>query len=337
MPQAFEGTPLADLLPVEASSESRGSADGFGLQLTSEARSNPALEIGDNPGESERVWMEMSRSLPIYALSSYSRPKPGGRTLIQAVPQSGIGSTDEEQAFLCWQTVGRGRVVYLAAPTTYQLRLRHGDRYHHRFWGQLIRWSVSRDLAIGSKTVRLGSDKTRYALGDDVEFFVQLNELDGAAVAEAKLAARAQSGDSPIAEIELEADAKTPGRYLGRFRALGAGTYQLTVAGDPIDRLLSEEEWREQILANVVVEPDASAEMENTRCDLPLLEQIAESTGGRLIPPTAAREIAGLLDSSPRVTEEITRKPLWNHGIFLWLVAGCLACEWIIRKVIGLA
>ena len=55
----------------------------------------------------------MTRQLPIYSLSQFCTRKPARFTLINAVSQTGTGK--DEKAFLCWQMVGRGRIVYLAA------------------------------------------------------------------------------------------------------------------------------------------------------------------------------------------------------------------------------
>jgi len=89
----------------------------------------------------------MSQRLPLYALSEFSRPKPTAHSLIWASrsPQSFNPGEPTTRTFLAWQYVGAGRVVYLAAPVTYQLRYRQGDLFHHRFWASSSggRWRAS--------------------------------------------------------------------------------------------------------------------------------------------------------------------------------------------------
>ena len=61
-------------------------------------------------------------------------------------------------------------MIYFAAPVTYQLRYQNGDLYHHRFWGQLLRWAIAREMSTGSKTdIRLLTDKTTYNKGDTAQ------------------------------------------------------------------------------------------------------------------------------------------------------------------------
>ena len=125
----------------------------------------------------------MTRQLPIYSLSQFCAPKPTARTLINArIADRPPARTNK--AFLCWQTVGRGRIVYLAAPAVYQLRMKFGDRYHYRFWGQLIRWAVARDLSQGSKTVKLATDRSRAFVGENVQVIANLSDAGGRPVPE---------------------------------------------------------------------------------------------------------------------------------------------------------
>ncbi len=337
MPHAFRGEPLEDLVPVEQTSDIIDGKTGFHLQLTAEGKMADALQIGEDAFNADRIWQEMSQSLPVYSLSEYSRPKPTSHTLIRAVAADGGRPADTGHAFLCWQMVGRGRVVYLSAPTTYQLRIRNGDRYHHQFWGQLIRWAIARDLATGSKTVRIRADKSTYTAGEGVEAIVQLRTLDGSPVTGAELEARAFQNDKVAASVPLAADPNIPGRYLGHFEGLAVGSYDLSVLGEAVDSLLNAEKVDGPIKTSVSVDPTLSTEMADTRSDRPLLAQIAELTGGYVVPPTAVSEVLQTVNLAPHVTEETSRQSLWNTWWCFWLVFLCLAAEWTIRKMSGLS
>ena len=162
MPAAFDGQPLGAMIPATASSEPSNPTLPFSLLVTAEGSSAVPTQLDDDPLASERIWREMSAKLPIYNLSSISKPKPTAHVLIAATTPR---RSTEEEAFLSWQYVGLGRVIYVAAPVTYQLRYQNGDLYHHRFWGQLLRWAIAREMSSGSKTVRLLTDKTTYTQG----------------------------------------------------------------------------------------------------------------------------------------------------------------------------
>src|SRR6185295_16190507 len=162
MPSAFTEQPLASMLPIISTASPINREQGCNLAVTAEGSQCVATQLEDDPPASERLWREMSAKVPIY-LPASARPKPTGHVLISAM--TGPSGGDSE-AFLSWQYVGLGRVIYIGAPVTYQLRYQIGDEYHHRFWGQLLRWAIAREMSgSGSKTVRLGTDKTNYEQG----------------------------------------------------------------------------------------------------------------------------------------------------------------------------
>jgi hypothetical protein len=335
MPQAFAGMPLADFLPV-STAEAQDPSQGFDLALSAEGRLNPAMQIADAPDATEQVWKEMSRQLPVYSLSSYCIPKPTAHTLINAVPASQGSSGKDEKAFLCWQTVGRGRIVYLSAPAVYQLRLKYGDRYHYRFWGQLIRWAVARDLSQGSKTVKLLTDRSRASVGENLQIMANLSDVGGRPVSNAEVRVQASTDGGAASLIELRPDPKIPGRYLAEISPTDEGTLSLSASGTDVTQLLASEGFSKPVTTTVVVDPKQSIEMEDTRSNVPLLKQIAGLTGGQTVPPAAVGQLVELTNLEPAVHEETVRQPLWDRWIFLWLFCGVLTIEWTLRKATGL-
>lgn len=333
MPQAFLGMPLLDFLPVSAA-EARDSSQGYDLALSAEGLQNPAMQIADPPESSDEIWKEMTRQLPIYSLSQYCMPKSTARTLINATKQAGAES--ENKAFLCWQMVGRGRIVYLAAPAVYQLRMKFGDRYHYRFWGQLVRWAVARDLAQGSKTVKLVTDRSRALVGDHVQVIANLSDLGNHPLASAEVRVQASTNGQAGSLIELRPDPKIPGRYLGEISPTEEGTLSLQAFGADVAQLLASEGVTKPITTTVMVEPSPSVEMQDTRANVPLLKQIAELTGGQIVPPAAVSQLVELTDLEPTVHQETSRQPIWNRWSLLWLFCGLLTFEWAVRKATGL-
>jgi len=335
MPQAFVGMPLGDLLPV-ALSDAFDPAGGYELSLSQEARLITAMHIADQPGGTEEIWREMSQRLPIYSMSPFCAPKPTARTLIHAVHSAAATPENAELAFLCWQTVGRGRVVYLAAPAIYQLRLRHGDRFHYRFWGQLIRWAVARDLSQGSKTVKLATDRSRASVGENVQIVANLSGMDNRPVLNAEVRAQASLDGAPVSLIELNPDPNIPGRYLGEFIPADEGTLTLQAYGADVSQLLQGEGFDQPVETSIVVDPRQSTETEDTRANISLLSQIARLTHGQIVPPTAVEQLVELTDLEPGVNEKTVRGPMWSRWTFLILMCGVLTIEWTIRKTTGL-
>jgi len=339
MPGAYLSQPLGSIIPVQAGDRALGGNNAFYLHLTDEGSMSLATQVAENPGVSERVWREMSERMPIYAMSEFSKPKPTTHSLIWAsMSKSGFNPSDgSTRSFLAWHYVGAGRVVYLAAPVTYQLRYRQGDTFHHRFWGQLLRWAVARDLAEGSQTVRLSTDKLRYEQGESVQASVRLSQLDGRRVSGATPQISAIQEGKLIQEITMKEDASRPGTYNGALEALPVGAVKLEVSGDRVKQLLAAENYRRPVETTINIDPSGLLELRHPLANMPLLRQVADASGGMVLPPSALKSALQQLNLDPEVLENITKKPLWNRWDLFWLFILCLTLEWAGRKYLGLS
>jgi hypothetical protein len=207
---------------------------------------------------------------------------------------------------------------------------------HHRFWGQFLRWITAASSGAGSDLVRLQTDHTRYATGEPVQVTVWLKDPNGRPLANEPIQAEARAFDGAAISVGLTPDAEMAGRYYGTLDHLAAGAYQITVSGRVIAELLPSAADVKKATATITVRGADSIEMMNTQCNRALLEQLAELTGGQVIPPTAIDEVFRLVSVTPQVSETVERTPLWNRWSSLLIVFGCLLTEWIVRKSKGL-
>jgi len=344
MPASFVGQPLLDLLPVEQSL-SVFPGQPYLIRMAADGNFHSALLIENTLEESRQVWRRVYERQPVYDLSEYSKPKPTARTLLEAVRKdvvdadtvdaASVAGDGTVHAFLCWHQVGAGRVAYLAAPATYRLRWRRGDRIHHHFWGQLLRWITASSSGGGEDLVRIQTDRMRYILGEPVDVTVWLKNPSGRPLGGETLRAEARARNDDVFTADLAPDADSPGRYFGTLVGLAAGSYDIGVSGPILDDLLPPGA-QEQIDWTVTVHAPENVELLNTQSNRALLEQLATVTGGQVVPPTALGEVLQLFAFAPEVTERIERKPLWNRWLSLFIVLGCVFFEWIVRKRKGL-
>ncbi|MCB1100452.1 MAG: hypothetical protein KDN22_33115 [Verrucomicrobiae bacterium] len=335
MPQKYAGTEFGDLMPVDFRALSPSATSvGFTLEVAPDARDVPPVQLAATPGASAALWRTISESLPVFDLSPCSMPKPTANVLIEAIPAQ--RSNGERRAFLSWQYVGRGRVVFAAAPALHKLRYRHGDRYHYRFWGQMLRWIVARELIGGSKSVRLTTDKTRYSFGERVQATLRLTELDGQPVSDEEVSLVAESTNGVVSRIDLKPDKKVPGEYHAILVGLPTGAIKLVPEGARIDTLLRREEISDPVETEIAVDPHDSIELRNPLCDNVLLSAVADASGGVLLSPVAAREYLNHIDLKPEFEQRLEREPLWSKWWLLLATCALLMGDWICRKVIGL-
>ena len=257
MPGDFFKSQLADLFPVRSQRVALAKS-GYQLTVTAEGANAPPVMVAEDEITSLSVWEKVSAKLPIYDLSPYSIPKPTAHVLIQADAGS---QSRQALSYLSWQYVGKGRVVYLAAPVAYQLRYRKGDEYHYRFWGQLFRWAIARGLGGGSRTVKLSTDKTRYPYRSDVNVRLRLSEVNGLPVDKAECELLVRSNDELIQSVSFLPELGAMGVYRASLTGLPPGKIRLEARGASIERLLEEEKYEDPIVLDLSVDPHDSAEL----------------------------------------------------------------------------
>jgi hypothetical protein len=162
---------------------------------------------------------------------------------------------------------------------------------------------------------------------------VYINEPDGAPVHSADARLATSNGQT----VPLVEDETAPGVYRAELPQLPVGRIDLRVEGRTAERLLAEEDQIDPISTSIMVDPPMSVELRNTLCNLPLLSQVAESTGGAVLWPTGLDAAIEQIDLDPIVSETASRRPLWNRWACLWVFAGCLVLEWTARKLAGMA
>ena len=340
MPQAFADLPLAGVLPVTRLDDNATSSEesGYAFYVTEAGRNHSALRIADTEEATQTAWNFVNQFAPLHELSPWRLPRPSATTLISAVPK---GTLDEAQSaakssFLCWQPVGQGRIVYFSGPETFRLRFLRGDLLHYRFWGQLLRWALASELAAGSELVRIRSDKSQYVGQEPVQVIVRLADGAGNPVeTSTELKVIARSGQLEHSAV-LDADEQIPGQYVGIFRSLPPGEYELEPVGDAITQAM-QGATSTPPLSSLTVRPELPMELLDTRSDRGLAQQIADITGGQVVPPTAVEEVLRLTNLKPVVTQRLESRPLWVEWKYLWIIFGCLQAEWIARKVRGLS
>jgi hypothetical protein len=327
MPAAFAGQPLGEMIPaVEAPIDP---SQGYNLAVTVEGSVSVPTQLDDDPLASDRIWRETSSRLPIYNLSPVSRPKPTSHVLIAATTP---GQADQ-RAFLSWQYIGLGRVIYIAAPITYQLRYGIGDLYHHRFWGQLLRWAIAREMTGGSKTVHLLTDKNHYEVGEQAQVVLRLTATDGTPVAGAQCGVEAIRENQTIKVVEMHEEAGSPGAYRGLFSGLPAGPITLRATGATVQSLLAGEGHKNPVEQLINVDVKGTTELSDPVCNLPLLHQLADASGGTLLPPASLQNaLAHLNVATDSQDNVLSRQPVWNRWSLLWIFIGCMTIEWLARR-----
>jgi hypothetical protein len=355
MPLAYAGAdpaagedPLLRLLPIEQPRAVRPAA-GFPLTLTFEGRSTPFLQMEPEPDRNQQRWAEFPR----HYWGVVGKVKPGGTALAYVADPDAPGKKDEaeltkDNGLIVRHNYGFGRVLFVGLDSTWRWRYRAGDVYHHRFWGQAIRWAASdKPLITGNEFLRFGTRDAVYRHGQDVDLVVRLTDEAGPLAPDALAAARVlrqkdgpDGGEESVALVPLGRREAQPRVLEGKLRDLPAGNYAVELVipdlGDKLNSPAADGQPAKKLRATFSITPPDGEEMVELATNYPLLEELAAKSGGQVF---AAENTAGLADALMKravTREERAENRLWQWWVVLVVVLSLLTVEWVGRKFAGL-
>lgn len=325
-PQELAHTPLAKMLPVLLSDESR-LRDGaeFTLQQTQEAALYPFMQLADSAAEDAAAWNNLGK-LPWY------QPVAGVHEHTQVLAEHPTDLCDDgktRQPLIAIRPYGKGQVVYVGFNEMWRMRKRYGDRYYQRFWSQLI-YRLGMSHAVGTeKQFVAGFDRLAYSVGDEAMFTVEAFDGDYQPLGVSQLKNGSLVADLTVPTASSEVTRKLsllstrPGHLEAAIPVLAAGRYVVRVT-DPI----TGRNYERSCLVS-----ETSVEREHVVRNSELQGRIAAVTGGRAYDIAQVDQLIRELVIEPTYEQEHRQVALWNTPVWFLLVVGLMLSEWTIRKL----
>jgi hypothetical protein len=239
-----------------------------------------------------------------------------------------------------------GQVLFIGTDQSWRLRYRTGDTYHHKFWGQVLRWATAGKLPAGTDLVKIGTDRSRYAPHTRVQARAKIVKSDLSPFISDEVAVSVTSDGKLVLRKKLQYEHNSAGMYSADIGELPSGTYQVeldcpsipTPAGAQAPQLPpSGPAPAERIATEFSVDPSTPAEQIELAADSGLVGRIASLTGGCVVEPSAAREALASLRADTFVKHEPREFLIWDSWPLLALIILLATCEWLLRKKAGLA
>ena len=343
MPHAFGSEVVKELVPVKYEVSQRtfyGGDEEFKFTLTNAGRSHPITAQVEGQFRNERLWTEFPEIRwrhPVDGLQPgaevllYARQDQGEKPRIDSA--AGLDKAlaevaerrqrEAENALLVTRQTGAGKVAMLLADRTWRLREGVGDVYHHRFWGQLVRWGAGPNLRAGDDKLRLGTDQLTYTGDDRVKIMVRLRDGDLNPLMDETMMAIVKHESGEVTEVPLKPRENSNGLHealAGPF--LKPGNYEVSV--------------RDQVVTNFrVVGALSAVELSETTLNKPLLESIASMSGGRVYDGEGV--LSDLFLRGDETRTELRETSLWDIWPVFVLLALLLTAEWVVRRKGGLS
>jgi hypothetical protein len=332
-PQAFGGTPLQAILPVDPRPATRADDEPIGEfrpELTMGGRLHAALRLSPDEAENSALW---GRLPPLHWCSRCYDAKPSAEILavhpaLKSSAQAERTEPEQCHPLIVQQFLGAGRVLFLGFDQTWRWRFRNNELLFNQFWLQTVRF-LARSRP---QHVELLLDRqTPYRRGDPIHLIVRfpedapIPESEVKVVVERRTVLSDGSQESENQTIVPGKVAGTRGTFEGRVLPTPEGSYQFRLASPTGAGETGHVECR--------VLP-APGELDRLLMDRAAMQRAAEISHGRFY---TAADSEGLLDDLPpgtRVTLNATRPPLllWNQPIVFLFALGILGGEWFLRR-----
>jgi hypothetical protein len=316
-------TELADLYPVVLDPAQPG---GWGartpehFELTELGRRSLLTKLADTQDDNVEVWEDLP-GFQWYA--PVIRAKAGSEVL--AVHKEGSNEYGR-LPLLATRPFGAGKVLFMGTDGAWRWRKGVEDRYHYRFWGQVVRWmAYQRNMAKG-ESMRLYYVPDQPRMNQTLALRANVMERSGEPLHGGDVTARitAPSGRSELVRFVPEGDEW--GAFAGRYEPKEAGRHDVLLACKQTGATLQASIYVQGVAAEPVGRP-ARPEV---------LEELARVTGGRVIEPHRVGEVVQSLAALPDPPPSVRRVQLWCHPAVALSLVGLFGVFWAGRKAVGL-
>jgi hypothetical protein len=318
-------TALGELLPVvldDTRPEGTGTREPGRFALTDKGRSSLLTRLADSAEENAGVW----ESLPGFQwFAPVARAKAGSEVL--AVHDDAANEFGRIP-LLVTRSFGAGKVLYMATDGAWRWRKGVEDKYHYRFWGQVVRWMAYRRSMEKGERMRLLYAPEQPETGQTVTLDANVADAVGEPLQSGTVTVSitAPSGGTETVRLTAPGEQGAWGVFSGNWTPREPGSHGVVLACT---------ETGDRLEAKVFVQ-GAVGEAKGERARPEVLEEVARLTRGSVTAPEALAELLLTLEKLPETPPEIRRERLWAHPATLATLIGLLGLFWVGRKWQGL-
>lgn len=320
---SLENSPLADLEPVvwdPAQPCGFGTSAPGNFALTEVGARSLLTKLEDTDDASARVWQNLP-GFQWYAPAS--RAKAGAEVLATH------GSETNRYGripLIVTKTYGAGKILFMGTDGVWRWRKGVEDKYHYRFWGQVVRWmAYQRNMSPGDK-MRLFYSPDRPRAGAVLTLNANVTGLTGEPLRDGVVVAQITAPSGKTASVRLaSAGEEAWGLFTGVFTPTEPGEHKVRLssadAGTALDATVSVQGTTREKLG------------EPAKFDV--LREIAQLTRGQLIERAEPAAVVAAVGALPRPEPEERRIQLWAHPAWAGTLILLLGIFWVGRKAAG--
>ena len=321
-PAELVGTPLGELLPVELrprrftqSVEAR--TQGFLPRLSRYGKRSDLLALDDAYETNLKVWERLPNTYWHYPVERLR----GGAIALLEHPTLKAG--EDPMPVLALHRYGKGQVLFVGFSETWRWRFNEGEKYHNRFWGQIV-YQLGLGEGASSKRSHLALNQARLYLGQEGRLFAHLVDEEFQPLVKESLDVEIQQKDGP------ETNRATLKKRLLPVPGV-PGEYHVALANDKNGRFVVRIPEQPDVTLEYNVEVPPNHELARKGLAEDQLRDLAKTSGGAFYREEDLHRLPSQLKRRTKTYEVRATIPTLNPLSFLFFLS-LLTVEWIVRK-----
>jgi len=316
------GTPVGDVLPVVLEHTNAKYFSELQAKPTRAGATFPVTQIAGDEKASSAKWNDMPA---VTSVNAVRLAKPGATVLLSA-----LDNLKRDQIVLAYQRYGRGKAIAFPIQDSWlwkmDAKVAVSDTTHAMFWRRLIRWLVDGV----PEQVNVSTTADRVEPGETVKLTAEVLDAAYAEVNDSRVVARVTSPSGKTTEVPVEWTVTKDGQYRAVFTPEESGIYDVKVTAARDQQDLGTADMHVRVSAG-------DGEYFDAGMRAPLLQRIAEDTGGRFFTPANAASLPEAISYSGRGVTVVEERELWDMPALFLALVGLIAAEWGYRRMRGLA
>lgn len=320
---SLQGTALADLLPIvwdDAQARGYGSSSPGNFVLTEVGAHSLLTKLEDTDEASAKVW----QNLPGFQwYAPVVRAKAGTEILATHSTES---NRFGRIPLIVTKTHGSGKILFMGTDGAWRWRKGVEDKYHYRFWGQVVRWmAYQRNMSQGDN-MRLFYSPDRPLTGAVLTLNANVTSIGGEPLREGAVIAQITAPSGKTESVRLvPAGEEAWGLFTGVFTPAEPGGHRVHLtcadAGSALDAVISVQGFgREKI---------------GQPANFEVLREIAQLTRGKMMENAGPAAVVSAISALPQSEPQERRLQLWAHPLWAGLLVLLLGVFWAGRKAVG--
>ena len=299
---------------------------GFGLSkesnllLTHEGKDHHLTMLADKAENNRELW----KTLPGFNWCAPVKKAKEGTNVLAI--HSGLRNKWGRLPLIVTKPFGNGFTLFMGTDSAYKWRHGVEDKYHYRFWGQVVHWMAHKRHISSDKNIRMFYSPEAPAQNEEINIQATIHDNLGQPLNKALTICEITSPSGSKEKFNLNNTDNDWGVYKGKFTAKEAGKYKVEISV-PKSRL------KHSVDINVTRD---GFETVGEPGKFNVLKEIANLSKGEFINYQDFASIDQKLQDLPEPEIQEKRYRLWNQTWWAGIILLLLTIHWSVSKRMGL-